>query len=1200
GPSNGGGGGGGSNSGAGGGAGGPGGRASGQDGPAGSSSGPAAQHQCQGGHPVDLVTGNVVDEADDLALFGRIKLDFKRFYSSARYQDRASSLGPGWAHGLDQRIEVGERVISLFDAEGRWIRFEPIAVGASTFHRRERRTLHREGELDFRVEDHERKLVHRFRPMSPGGAAMLQSTEDGYGNAVGYVYETGRLVAVQDSAGRTVHVRWRGSRIVRLEVSVAGSVEQWVDYEYDGSGRLAAVVDALGHAEEYEYDAYGRMLGATTKTGARFQYAYDPNSGRCIHTWGPKGLYDIRLEYDFENRLTRVEGEEGRIIEWDELVGFARTERLLDGTLLEETARDADGYLIARTNGAGEGTKHWYDARGNEVRRVDAMGRVTAWEYDDRDNPIRRIDPNGLVTEYAHDPHGSVLSVAYPTGKRAALTYDDLGRLVRVQETSGTKTAVDTRLVEYDAQHNVVAVTNARGVRTTYTYDGLGRPLSETENGQRTTHLARDRMGRPTTLRFGDGSTVQRTYDAAGRITREVDPSGAVTELSWQGMGKLARLVDANGRTWRLEYTGQERLAKVTNPLGEAYEYAYDEAGQVIETKSFDARKTVIFRGASGRVERVEQPDGTWRAYEYDRAGALTGESASDGSSVSVRRDAMGLVIEATLTEKGASGQATRQSTHFERDPFGRITLERQGDRVLRFGHDIDGRTVERTLFDGSTTTWGFDGSGYLASAAHRTAGGAAASFVFERDALGRELKRADARGNVSVHQAFDLADRLLEQRATGPAGEAGIPDVLAQRQYQYDRSGRVTRVDDAIWGKSTYRYDAAGRLEEALSPNDHRQVFAYDPASSLVSILEGIGGQAAGAQKSRWKVAAGNRLTETERHVYTFDKRARRTAKRDKKSGEVTDYVWDVRDRLREIRLPDGTRVTMEYDAFGRRTRKEVTGKGRAKVTELLWHGDQLCAELTPEAGVRAFVHHPNGGAPLLQAERNEVLLVVTDHHGVPKELIDGAGRVAWAAAHDPWGRIIAERWDPIGEQNRGYRVRSPFRLLGQYDDEGLGLTMTRFRYFDPEVGRWCSPDPLGLTGGLNLHGFDGAPTVVVDPLGLSTDSGHPHPPVDPVQAVQDETLANRGNFGSAHTLTPEQALTAGAEFVGPGYREMGGSGTGVFRSADGTRQFRIDDGSITGAHGDVGSHVHLETLDPNRRGRDATISNNHIPISA
>jgi RHS repeat-associated protein len=99
-----------------------------------------------------------------------------------------------------------------------------------------------------------------------------------------------------------------------------------------------------------------------------------------------------------------------------------------------------------------------------------------------------------------------------------------------------------------------------------------------------------------------------------------------------------------------------------------------------------------------------------------------------------------------------------------------------------------------------------------------------------------------------------------------------------------------------------------------------------------------------------------------------------------------------------------------------------------------------------------------------------------------MPKELVDQDGRVAWAAAHSAWGNVVETWRDPKAKR----AVETPFRLLGQYLDEDTGLCYTRFRYFDPEVGRWLSPDPLGFVGGRNLFAFDGSPTVEVDPLGL------------------------------------------------------------------------------------------------------------------
>jgi RHS repeat-associated protein len=188
-----------------------------------------------------------------------------------------------------------------------------------------------------------------------------------------------------------------------------------------------------------------------------------------------------------------------------------------------------------------------------------------------------------------------------------------------------------------------------------------------------------------------------------------------------------------------------------------------------------------------------------------------------------------------------------------------------------------------------------------------------------------------------------------------------------------------------------------------------------------------------------------------------------------------------------------------MTYDAFGRRVRKEVIpagGAGKPRTVEFVWDGDALAADLDSdrEARARCFVHEPGTLAPLLQEERGEVFAVVNDHLGTPKELIDEAGLVAWSAAHSAWGRVIETRADALSELARGRRVESPFRLLGQVADEETRLCWTRFRCFDPEVGRWCSPDPLGIAGGGNLFAFDGSPTCEVDALGLSTGSPHAH----------------------------------------------------------------------------------------------------------
>lgn len=95
-------------------------------------------------------------------------------------------------------------------------------------------------------------------------------------------------------------------------------------------------------------------------------------------------------------------------------------------------------------------------------------------------------------------------------------------------------------------------------------------------------------------------------------------------------------------------------------------------------------------------------------------------------------------------------------------------------------------------------------------------------------------------------------------------------------------------------------------------------------------------------------------------------------------------------------------------------------------------------------------------------------------------------------------------------------------------------------------------------------------------------------------VDQVISETLSGKKNFTSSMTLTTDEALSAGQKYLGPGYREIGRPGSGVFHSADGTKEFRIDSGSISGAHAPGVPHVHFGVKDPVT---GKYVSNNHVP---
>jgi len=64
---------------------------------------------------------------------------------------------------------------------------------------------------------------------------------------------------------------------------------------------------------------------------------------------------------------------------------------------------------------------------------------------------------------------------------------------------------------------------------------------------------------------------------------------------------------------------------------------------------------------------------------------------------------------------------------------------------------------------------------------------------------------------------------------------------------------------------------------------------------------------------------------------------------------------------------------------------------------------------------------------------------------------------------------------------------VVNNIRFPGQYYDQETGFHYNYHRYYDPQTGRYLTPDPIGLAGGMNLYTYVGNdPVNSYDFMGL------------------------------------------------------------------------------------------------------------------
>ena len=109
------------------------------------------------------------------------------------------------------------------------------------------------------------------------------------------------------------------------------------------------------------------------------------------------------------------------------------------------------------------------------------------------------------------------------------------------------------------------------------------------------------------------------------------------------------------------------------------------------------------------------------------------------------------------------------------------------------------------------------------------------------------------------------------------------------------------------------------------------------------------------------------------------------------------------------------------------------------------------------------------------------------TDHLGTPQELTDRNGHLQWTGHYRAWGEL-AKATDHSGQTAR---VEMPLRFQGQYCDAETGLHYNRHRYYDPQLGRFTTQDPISLAGGVNLYQYAPNPVGWVDIFGLYNGEG-------------------------------------------------------------------------------------------------------------
>ncbi len=131
------------------------------------------------------------------------------------------------------------------------------------------------------------------------------------------------------------------------------------------------------------------------------------------------------------------------------------------------------------------------------------------------------------------------------------------------------------------------------------------------------------------------------------------------------------------------------------------------------------------------------------------------------------------------------------------------------------------------------------------------------------------------------------------------------------------------------------------------------------------------------------------------------------------------------------------------------------------------------------PDAG-RGERNHPRGRLDRGLSIRQQRLSQPGDrragHRGEPLAMTDASRAKVWDAAYEPFGAATVFT----------ATTALDLRLPGQQLQAETGLHQNWMRDYDPMLGRYLQPDPIGLDGGPNVYSYVGQdPLNYVDPSG-------------------------------------------------------------------------------------------------------------------
>ncbi|MCP9266524.1 PAAR domain-containing protein, partial [Xenorhabdus sp. XENO-1] len=491
---------------------------------------PPTKKKCKG-DPVDMTTGDFLQQKPLLSLPGTVPLSLVRTYRST--ENFAGLFGPKWADGWSRHLLLDGDATRFADDDGVIYTFHTPAAENTVFAV----NLNAGHYLLFGDRDHGLHLFDRRSQLilsfehKEGACRRLSAIRDRNGNRITFHYEDThgegvlRLSQITHSDGYRLLLGYDQKNLATIEYLTEELRQRLVTCHYDARGYLAECETFQFYHLWHEYNDHGQMTRWRSNSGSDVSIDYDPR-GRVIAVSTPQGYWNAHFRYDDVERVT--------------------------------TYLDPEGGC----------TRYWYDEDGNVLRSVDPLGRETVMAWDFR-NMVSETDPLGRTTSFEYSPYGELTKLIQPSGEAFTYDYDEYGQLLQAKLSDGQSWSF-----HYNEAGEPDSVTDPLGRREEYRYNQHGEQLRKvlpdgtewryeyeqhrlyqtlSPNGY-TTRYEQDGLGRLRCVTNALGQQTHYQHSTAhaslnGSVTDITQPDGVRQQITYDQAGRVSAVTDGEGQT---------------------------------------------------------------------------------------------------------------------------------------------------------------------------------------------------------------------------------------------------------------------------------------------------------------------------------------------------------------------------------------------------------------------------------------------------------------------------------------------------------------------------------------------------------------------------------------------------------------------------------------------------------------------------